>query len=893
MTCTGRFVVIRGFLTFAFTAGLFALGLSQTLPPGTVIKGEAFSTTGISMTVRQIQQSEGQYYPLPPRVKKEPVAESIVPEIFRPTPRVMTGLTYPDPRVPTDISDGGGQALFSIGTTFLGAADTNTTIPPDTHGAVGPTQVAICTNDRVRFMNKDGSSGPLNVSLNTFFASVASNVFDPRAKYDRLAGRWYVVAVAQGGSESSCIVFAVSSGATISSAASFTFYKIDNPATLWFDYPVIGMDEDAVYVTTNNFTISGNSFSGADVYSIRKSTLPGAFNYVRMAVASGNGFTFAPADNDRVPNSAGILATGGWSSGDNRYLRFYTVNNPGTGSDSLTIGNFVQVNGFGFENTGADKVPQKGSAQKFAANDSRLGGGAFMRRNPTTGVWTFWTAHNALFNTAGAAANNGAMVGSRWYEFTDIDAATPTVRQQGTLLTTGDANGKHYWFPSIAANGQGHAVLGSSVSDTGTLFGSVNVAARLVSDSLGTLSFNQVGFAGLNTYYKTYGGSKNRWGDYSEAAIDPADNQTMWVFQEYADSGANTWAVRAVKLLAPPPAAISTLVPNTANPGDTLNITVTGTSSAGTAFYDPGTGFPNRLAASLGAGITVNSVTFTNGTSITLNVTVAGGAAAGARTLTVTNPDGQVSSLANAFTVNSGSITLSSISPSSVSAQSSDTIIQLTGTNFSNTTVGQWNAVDRPTTFVNSTRVDMTLSAADLAFNGSGQIRARQGAVNSSALTFTINPATFAFAPNSVATISGSGKGSVSAISASDNVYYTVTGQGLGGRGYEHCIEGSFTLRPTNGTEFGFFAEVRSQVAVTSGQMIVELFNLSTGKWQRYQTLSHPTTSDTVIGVAGGFNGAFVSPSKTIRVRIRVLSDELSPSRQTTYFDRFYVTESY
>jgi len=887
---------MRGFVASAFALAL-TLGAWAQSPPGTVIKGEPVQVAeGISRTVSEIQARELIAYPQNRKMKEEEKVRLTVPEAFAPPRRVLPGLTYPNPNTPPDISTTGGKSRFSIGTTFLGIADSGVTIPPDTHGAVGPTQVCVVSNDRVKFLNKDGSAGPINVTLNSFFSGVGSDVFDPRAKFDRLSNRWYIVAVDGAFTEGSSVLFAVSSGATITNTSSFTFYSIENVAGEWFDYPIIGMDEDAVYVTLNAFTISGGSFTGADVFSIRKSTLPGALNVVKINVGGSDGFSLAPADNDRTSNSAGIIVSAGWSAGGvSRYVRFYTVNSPGTGADNLSLGNFVQLNDYG-SIPGTDIVPQKGSANKFQANDDRLGGGTFMRRNPVTGTWTLWGSMNAAFNAAGTAVNGGSQIGVRWFEFDSVDAATPVIRQQGTLLTT-DANGKYYWFPSIAANGQGHAVIGSSVADPtdpGSLYGSVNVAARLVGDSLGTLSFNSVGFSGLNTYFKTFGGGENRWGDYSEACIDPTDNQTMWVFQEYANSTIDTWATRVVKVLAPPPATPSTLSPNNANPGDTLNVTVTGTSSSGSAFYDPGAGFTNRIAAALGTGVTVNSVTFNNATSITLNITVAAGATPGARNLKVTNPDGQESSLASAFAVNSGTLSLTSISPTFAAAQSGDTVVQLTGTNFDNTTVGQWNGADRATTFINSTRIDMTVNAADLAFSGSGQIRAVKGMGTTSELTFTINSATFQISPSSVSTIVGTGKGTLSNVLASDNVYYTITGNAQGnGRGYEYVLEGNFALRPVDGTGIGFFFESRVASAVTTGNAVIEVYNWSTGKWQRFSTIAHPTTSDGLQGASGALNSAWVSPTKTLKSRIRVFSNELGPRSQTLFFDRFYVQESY
>src|SRR5207247_1818222 len=127
-----------------------------------------------------------------------------------------------------------------------------------------------------------------------------------------------------------------------------------------------------------------------------------------------------------------------------------------------------------------------------------------------------------------------------------------------------------------------------------------------------------------------------RWGDYSFTSLDPNDDMTMWTIQEFCNA-TNSYGVRVVKLIAPPPATPSCAVPAhvTRSP---QNVTITGTSSSGSGFFDPGTGFPSRLQASVTGGVTVNSVTFNNPTSVTLNVTATTN---GLKDVSLTNPDGQ------------------------------------------------------------------------------------------------------------------------------------------------------------------------------------------------------------------------------------------------------------
>ncbi|MFN7977893.1 MAG: fibronectin type III domain-containing protein [Vicinamibacterales bacterium] len=142
-----------------------------------------------------------------------------------------------------------------------------------------------------------------------------------------------------------------------------------------------------------------------------------------------------------------------------------------------------------------------------------------------------------------------------------------------------------------------------------------------------------------------------RWGDYSFTSVDPTGRSNPSTLQ-YVNA-TNSYAVRLVKLLAPAPAVMSAgaVSPSTVNAGLAgVNVTVTGAATGGRGFFDPGAGFARRIAASFGAGVTVTNVVVNSPTSLTLTLNTVG-ATAGARTLTVTNPDGQTSTLASALTI--------------------------------------------------------------------------------------------------------------------------------------------------------------------------------------------------------------------------------------------------
>jgi hypothetical protein len=180
---------------------------------------------------------------------------------------------------------------------------------------------------------------------------------------------------------------------------------------------------------------------------------------------------------------------------------------------------------------------------------------------------------------------------------------------------------------------------------------------HLIEDAAGTMGTPVTYTASTAAYNPSDGSTPHRWGDYSYTSLDPSDDMTMWTIEEWCQSSGNGYAVRVVKLLAPPPALPTNCAPSSVTQ-DMANVSVVIQASAtnGTGFLDPGTNFPNHLSATVdGGGVTVNSVTYNNPTNLTVNPTAAPNAAAGARTVTITNLDGQsTTSAAGILTVVAG-----------------------------------------------------------------------------------------------------------------------------------------------------------------------------------------------------------------------------------------------
>lgn len=563
---------------------------------------------------------------------------------------------------------GGPTAAFVAATPNVDIAvraDTGNAMPPDTMGDVGPTQYLVGLNGRVRTISKatGAADGVLNVDSDTFYGSAANGqrTGDPRVRFDRRAGRWYVlmfnIAVPNR------YLLAVSNTATITPGTTWSIWFWNNTRTqggggavgCLGDYPTLGVDEDALYIGVNQFcgaSLNTVTFDSTSVYVVNRASLlagtggsAGAivtqFDAVLPNGSSAGPYTPQGVDNfDANTNQGYIIGVDGATFGT---LMLRRVSNPG-GTPSLSANVPLTVP----TTSQPAEVPQPGAVQKLDGLDDRLLHG--VTRNGR-----LWTLHQITVNALGVALGvnaGGDRVAQRWYEIGNL-TGTPTLLQSGTVFDNAPSNPVHHWMGALMVNGQGHVALGMSRSGL-TTFVNTEFTGRLATAAPGTMETPTQYSSNTSTLYAAQTSGTQRWGDYSYTSVDPNDDMTMWTLQEYPN-GSTSYATRLVRLLAPPPAAVTTVSPNVIAPNQTgVSVTVTGASSAGSGFFDPGPSFPNRLAAAVsGCGVTVTNVIVNSPTSLTLALDTTG-AAAGARTLTVTNPDGQQTALASALTVAGG-----------------------------------------------------------------------------------------------------------------------------------------------------------------------------------------------------------------------------------------------
>jgi hypothetical protein len=560
----------------------------------------------------------------------------------------------------------------TIGLSFTGAtlSGTNPTssFPPDCMGAVGPTQYVVFVNGRLVTFNKTTgvADGVLNADPDVFFASVKGSSYtsDPRIRYDRLTGRWFLIIINT--STPNRILFAVSDAAgsgTITGSTTFTYYYIPidtTPPTIsstcFADYPTLGLDANALYVGTNNFCGAQGNYDGTDGYVVRKSSIMGAGPIVvtafrQLATASGAGpYTPQGVDNyDPAATEGYFIGTDNVSYG---LLQLRRVSNPG-GTPTLSSNISITVPATGAPLNSPHLGNTRGTIGYLDALDDRLFA-AHIRNGQ------LWTAHNIGVNNTGVASGTLTRDGSRWYQINvPAGSGTPTLVQSGTVYTASGSNTadqRNYWIPSVMVSGQGHAAIGFSTAGTNER-ANTGTVGRYASDAAGAMQTPAL-ITSSSTAYNPSGdpgssGYGRRWGDYSYTSLDPLDDMTMWTVGMFCNA-TNSYGVRVTKLVAPPPATPGALADVTAGQNP-VTLTLTGTSSSGSGYYDPGANLPgvpgfSHLAAAISAGGAtgtppgVVSATYLTPTTIQLVLnasTATANVGSEKYAITVTNPDGQ------------------------------------------------------------------------------------------------------------------------------------------------------------------------------------------------------------------------------------------------------------
>ena len=409
---------------------------------------------------------------------------------------------------------------------FQALPDNLVTIPPDTHGAVGPNHVMTVLNSQVRIQDRSGNVLS-TVSLPLFWFSLGvTDVFDPKVLYDHGSGRWIFVAVAERLSPVSGVVLAVSQ--TSDPTGNWFRYLLDGDVNdlLWVDYPSVGFNKDWIAVSVNMFTIFPVFFDRTHIYVVDKADVyaNGAGRFTLLE--EPNGFTMVPAvTHDQNLSTIYVVddpATSLISTG----LRVSTITGP-VGAEQLTLatGSVNPQTQWNYRQPfSAGSMPQLGTTALIMANDARV-------QNVVYRNGSLWATHTAFLPAA-----NPTYAVAQWYQFDTLGQ----ILQFGQV---GDANGiVSHAFPSIAVNSVNDVLIGFTRFSP-TEYASAAYAFRFSSDPTNTMQADRVLKAGEGPYSKAGRDPRVRWGDYSSTVVDPVNDLDMWTIQEYAASPLGTLSV--------------------------------------------------------------------------------------------------------------------------------------------------------------------------------------------------------------------------------------------------------------------------------------------------------------------------------------------------------------
>lgn len=444
--------------------------------------------------------------------------------IFKPKP-VPAGAKTQNVTLPKGKAAAALSASPTPTQNFAGVADNGTLIPPDINGAVGSNYVIETTNQQFNIYTKSSGALASTLTISTLFSpSGLYNYYDPHVVYDPNNNRFIIGIDAQTGSAStSPSAFALAVSATGDPTGSWYIYKVictPSAPTDFMDYDQLGFSSNWIVQTGNDFPASGANSTHIYVWPI--ATLYAGGSGTATSFVDATNLLVSPASTyDAGVSTVYMVSDYNGNSGGSGYVNIGTIT--GTTTPVYTAGSQLGVTQPWQDPSALEDAPQEGetAAKGLEAGDTRVH--SCIYRNGS-----LWFTHTVYLPASGTITNSAV----DWWQ------VNPTALSITQFDRISDPNSKiWYYYPSLDVNTNGDMLIGYSTSSS-TTYGGAQYALRLASDPANTLETADQFVNGVAGYYKTYGGGRNRWGDFSGTAFDPVDN-SFWTFQEWANTGSN------------------------------------------------------------------------------------------------------------------------------------------------------------------------------------------------------------------------------------------------------------------------------------------------------------------------------------------------------------------
>jgi hypothetical protein len=322
------------------------------------------------------------------------------------------------------------------------------------------------------------------------------------------------------------------------------------------DQPLLGADKYGIYITTNEFSILGPEFNGAQLYAISKSALFGgslkyqAFHGAPIPLAEGPAYSVQPATSPTA--DSWNTANGGTeyflsaldfnATTDNRIAAWAMTNTKSlddpTPHVTLTAPAVISSETYGQPPNAEQKkgpIPLGNAVgepeEQVATNDDRMNQVVYAAGN-------LWGAVNTVVRTSNGASTSTDRSGIAYFAVTPSTPSATSVG--GSIAKQGYValgNNDNVYFPSIAVNAAGKGVMTFSLSGhhyfpsaAYTTIDATNGAGPIHIASAGTAPTDDI------SGYEAFGGDGvARWGDYSAAV--PGDNGSIWIATEFIPGG--------------------------------------------------------------------------------------------------------------------------------------------------------------------------------------------------------------------------------------------------------------------------------------------------------------------------------------------------------------------
>jgi hypothetical protein len=429
----------------------------------------------------------------------------------------------------------------SIGQNFLGSSffTNSAATPPDSNGAIGPQHFVEFINGAFAAYRRNDPGNVFRESDVDFWfnAGVAlasdQGVTDPRVLYDPGSQRWFASMINFDANAADPTIeandFLLAFSATSDPEGEWVGFRFraDTKSNAFADFPTLGVDSNAVYLSGNMFK-GGDNNLGPNLVSIPKADLLNSNiatrTYFGILDPTKYGWVLQPATGSDATTNGAILSMGDIGSDSELHSNIFTFKVVGSGHSGAALSTPVQIivtpyfcpfnSDMGFP---LFNPTQPDGTQWLEANDPRLSAKVYSVGGVLYGV------HNTEFNNR---------IAIQWFR---VDASTGALIEQG-IISDSDLD---LFFPSISANANGVVVIGCNGCSIHTF---VSSFAYIGQTAGGTTTFSgpqllhsgNVSYHGFDELYLSSDPvPESRWGDYSATSLDPTDPTHFWTIQTF------------------------------------------------------------------------------------------------------------------------------------------------------------------------------------------------------------------------------------------------------------------------------------------------------------------------------------------------------------------------